>query len=55
VKELIKQILKEEVGVPNNIVNVANQIFNHIINNLTDTETVEEINNVTKFTKVNFK
>ena len=45
-KELIKKVIKEEVGVPNNIVNVANQIFNHVIDNLVDTDTVEEINNV---------
>ena len=54
-KELIRQILQEEVGVPNNIVNVANQIFNHIIDNLIDTETVEEINNITNYYKGKFQ
>ncbi len=45
-KELIRKVIKEEVGVPNNIVNVANQIFNYVIENISDTDTVEEINNV---------
>jgi hypothetical protein len=46
VKELIRKVIKEEVGVPSNIVNVANQIYNHVIENIVDTDTVEEINNV---------
>jgi hypothetical protein len=45
-KELIKKVIKEEVGVPSNIVNVANQIFNHVIENIVDTDTVEEIDDV---------
>jgi hypothetical protein len=45
-KELIKKVIKEEVGVPSNIVNVANQIFNHVIENISDTDTVEEIDDV---------
>ena len=45
-KELIRKVIKEEVGVPSNIVNVANQIFNHVIENISDTDTVEEINKV---------
>jgi hypothetical protein len=46
VKELIRKILKEEVGVPNNIVNVANQIYNQVINNIDDDETVGDIDSV---------
>ena len=45
-KELIRKVIKEEVGVPSNIVKVANQIFNHVIENISDTDTVEEIDDV---------
>lgn len=54
-KELIKKIIKEAVGVPNNIVNVANQIFNHVIDNLVDTDTVEEIDDFKIYYEGKFK
>ena len=54
-RELIRKILKEDLGVPRNIVHVANQIYNDVINNLVDTETVEEINNVDSYFKGKFK
>lgn len=49
-KGLIKQILKEELGVPRNITNVANQIFNEVVGNISDNDTVESLEN--RFTNI---
>jgi len=43
VRELIRKVIKEALGVPDNIVNVANQIFDNIINSVKDKTTVEEL------------
>ena len=54
-KELIRKILKEELGVPDNIVNVANQIFDNILSNVKDNETIEELDNKEFIFKDNFQ
>ena len=54
-KELIRKILKEEVGVPNNIVNVANQLYNQVIDNLEDNEPIEDFDNVDTYIRGKFK
>jgi hypothetical protein len=55
VKELIRKILKEEVGVPSNIVNVANQLYNQVIDNLEDNEPIGDFDNVDTYIKGKFK
>lgn len=54
-KELIKQILKEELGVPSNITNVANQIYNEVVGNLDDSDTVESLENRFSYIRDKFK
>jgi hypothetical protein len=54
-RELIRQILTEDVGVPKNIVNVANQIYNEVIDHIDDDEPIENFDNVDTYIRGKFK
>ena len=54
-KENIKQAIDEVLGVPDNIVNVANQIYDEVINHIDEDENVGDFDNVYSYIKGKFK
>lgn len=54
-KENIKQAIDEVLGVPDNIVNVANQIYDEVIDHIEDDENISDFDNVHTYIKGKFK